>query len=216
MLRLRLCFEKTGRAIYLSHLDLMRTFQRAFFRARIRVWHTEGFNPQLYLSMVQPLSLGFHGFRELMDVQWEEGAWEDLPERLNAALPEGIRVLSCWEAKDKAKLVSMAEYRLRLTYDNGVGENECLGLIQFYGQEQILVMKKTKRGQGEADIRPQIIKMEGHLVDEHTVELTAFLAAGTTVLNPSYLVSALPEHMRPDFCEISRMGLYREDFSELR
>lgn len=216
MLRLRLCFEKTGRAIYLSHLDLMRTFQRAFFRARIRAWHTEGFNPQLYLSMVQPLSLGFHGFRELMDVQWEEGDWTDLPERLNQALPEGIRVLSCWEARDKAKLVALAEYRLKLTYDAGVGEEKRQALVRFYSQEEIKVLKKTKRGQGEADIRPQIKKLEAALLDGHTVELTTFLDAGGTVLNPNYLVAALPEELRPDFAEISRMGLYREDFSEIR
>ena len=40
----RLLFSKTGRAKYISHLDLMRTFQRAFARAHIQIKHTEGFS----------------------------------------------------------------------------------------------------------------------------------------------------------------------------
>ena len=42
----RLLFEKTGDAVYLSHLDLMRVFQRAFKRADIMIWHSQGFSPQ--------------------------------------------------------------------------------------------------------------------------------------------------------------------------
>ena len=47
----RLLFSKTGRAKYISHLDLMRTFQRAFARAGIQIKHTEGFNPHPFVSI---------------------------------------------------------------------------------------------------------------------------------------------------------------------
>ena len=55
----RIQFIKTGRARYISHLDLMRTFQRAFLRAGLHVKHTEGFNPHAYVSIALPLSVGF-------------------------------------------------------------------------------------------------------------------------------------------------------------
>ena len=47
----RLLFEKTGDAVYLSHLDLMRVFQRAFKRADIMIWHSQGFSPRAYVSI---------------------------------------------------------------------------------------------------------------------------------------------------------------------
>ena len=54
----RLLFEKTGDAVYLSHLDLMRVFQRAFKRADIMIWHSQGFSPRAYVSIALPLSVG--------------------------------------------------------------------------------------------------------------------------------------------------------------
>ena len=55
----RLLFSKTGRAKYISHLDLMRTFQRAFARAKIAIKHTEGFHPHPFVSIALPLSVGY-------------------------------------------------------------------------------------------------------------------------------------------------------------
>ena len=54
----RLLFEKTGDAVYLSHLDLMRVFQRAFKRADIMIWHSQGFSPRAYVSIALPLPVG--------------------------------------------------------------------------------------------------------------------------------------------------------------
>ena len=45
--KLRLRFEKTGRAVYISHLDLMHTMQRVFSRAGFELKYSEGFNPHL-------------------------------------------------------------------------------------------------------------------------------------------------------------------------
>ena len=55
----RLLFSKAGTARYISHLDLMRTFQRAFARAGISIKHTEGFHPHPFVSIPLPLSVGF-------------------------------------------------------------------------------------------------------------------------------------------------------------
>ena len=54
----RLFFSKKGRAVYISHLDLLRTMQRALKRAGIPVWYSEGFNPRIYLNF--PLALLYH------------------------------------------------------------------------------------------------------------------------------------------------------------
>ena len=74
----RIFFEKKGRAIYISHLDLMRTMQRALKRSGLPVWFTEGFNPRLYLNFPLALSLGTTGEREPMDIAVVEEIGLDL------------------------------------------------------------------------------------------------------------------------------------------
>ncbi|MDR3206846.1 MAG: TIGR03936 family radical SAM-associated protein, partial [Oscillospiraceae bacterium] len=67
MLKARISFAKTGRARYISHLDLMRTLQRSFARAGLPLGYTEGFNPHPYLSVARPLPVGVAGLGELAD-----------------------------------------------------------------------------------------------------------------------------------------------------
>ena len=65
--KMRLRFEKTGRAIYISHLDMMRTMQRVFARAGLELKYSEGFNPHPQISIALPLSVGTGSLCEIMD-----------------------------------------------------------------------------------------------------------------------------------------------------
>ena len=92
--KLRLRFSKTGRAVYLSHRDLMRTMQRAFLRAGYPLKYSEGFNPHPQISIALPLSVGTASRCEVMDFKLKQDAdLTELPARLTAVMPEGIRVL---------------------------------------------------------------------------------------------------------------------------
>ena len=103
MSKLRLRFRKTGRAIYISHLDLMKTVQRGFSRAGYDLKYSEGFNPRPQLSIALPLSVGMGSVCELMDFKLRnEADLTELPERLTAALPEGIEVTEVYEPQRKA------------------------------------------------------------------------------------------------------------------
>lgn len=64
---IRLVFSKTGRARYMSHLDLNRAMIRALRRAKLPVWYTEGFNRHPYVTFAAPLSLGYEGLHETME-----------------------------------------------------------------------------------------------------------------------------------------------------
>ena len=95
--KLRLRFEKTGRAVYISHLDLMAVMQRAFARADLPLKFSEGFNPHPQISILLPLSVGIASICELMDFRLlEERDLKTLPERLTAVLPDGIRALEAY------------------------------------------------------------------------------------------------------------------------
>lgn len=90
----RMRFMKTGRAKYISHLDLIRCLQRAVCRAKLPAAYSEGFHPHMQTSFATTLPLGFIGTGELMDLELSEPLpCETVMERLNAVLPEGIRIL---------------------------------------------------------------------------------------------------------------------------
>ena len=108
----RLLFEKTGDAVYLSHLDLMRIFQRAFRRADILIWHSQGFSPRAYVSIALPLSVGVESRCEILDFEIEDGSADlaKLPELLNRTMPAGIRVLRAYERRSRRCLPRMRSW----------------------------------------------------------------------------------------------------------
>ena len=175
--KLRLRFEKTGRAIYISHLDLMTTMQRAFARADVMLKYSEGFNPHPLISILLPLSVGTGSMCELMDFRLREESFlaadsaEDgmaaersrdrlavflkkLPERLNDVLPEGIRVQDAYPAERKGAGLKWLEVEGTMEYDRCCPPPEALA--EFFSRESIPVEKKTKRGMGTIDLRPAI------------------------------------------------------------
>lgn len=89
---LRALFEKTGTAVWISHLDLMRLFQRAFARANLPLKHTQGFNPRPSVSIALPLSVGLESVCELLDFEVEGNFTpEEITKRLNETLIDGVR-----------------------------------------------------------------------------------------------------------------------------
>lgn len=151
----RIFFEKKGRAIYISHLDLMRTMQRALKRSGLPVWFTEGFNPRLYLNFPLALSLGTTGEREPMDIAVvEDISLDKIADRLNAVCPEGIRIVGAAYPVHPNKDIGWAEYESQLS---GNAEELKKALESYLAQDSIKVMKHSKkRGMVEVDIKPHI------------------------------------------------------------
>ena len=119
MTKFRLRFSKTGRAVYISHLDLMRTIQRAFLRAGYPLKYSEGFNPHAIISILLPLSVGTASKCELMDFTLAADTdMSSLPEILTQAMPEGITALEAYLVERKGKELKWLEVEGVLEYDN--------------------------------------------------------------------------------------------------
>ncbi|MDR0987553.1 MAG: TIGR03936 family radical SAM-associated protein [Ruminococcus sp.] len=90
----RIIFSKADTAVYISHLDVMRTFTRAFRRAKTPIYYTEGYTKRPLLVFPYPLSLGIGGEKEILDIKTtvEIPDVNDFMTRLNAVLANGIRV----------------------------------------------------------------------------------------------------------------------------
>ena len=217
--KLRLRFRKTGRAVYISHLDLMQTMQRAFFRAGYALGYSEGFNPHPLLSIALPLSVGTGSECELMDFRLREDAdLAALPARLTAALPEGIEILEAYEFTRKAAELKWLRVRGVFEYDERDPAAMSEALTDFYARGEIVITKKTKRGQGETDIRPSIREI-AFSVDGPDVTLEALISAQNPTLNPELLAEALRQlkpEIAPDFARFIRIETYDSELQLFR
>jgi len=93
--KMNVVFSKTGDMKYLSHLDLLRLFQRALRRAGLRAALTQGFNPHMRITIKRALKLGLESGGEDADFMLKESiSPSDFIKRLNAKLPEGVKVLN--------------------------------------------------------------------------------------------------------------------------
>lgn len=186
---IRLVFSKTGRARYISHLDLNRAMIRAIRRAALPIWYTEGFNRHPYVTFAAPLSLGYEGERETMDLRLQEPMdLEELVRRLNGAMPEGLRILSAAPAVMKAGEAVLARYRLSI----GCDPEKVRALLE---RETIPVEKRTKKKTMKTvDLKP-VVETSGAVVSEGETG-TALLelelpCGGDLSVNPSLLIDAL-------------------------
>ncbi len=187
MKNVRIVFSKTGRAKYVSHLDLMRTMTRAVRRAAIPLWYTEGFNRHPYLTFAAPLSLGYEGLRETMDIRLEEDMdYGLLVQRLSDALPEGICAVSAAEAVDKVKELTAAVYQITFACSADV-------VSDMLSQPAILVEKRTKKKTMKTiDIRPYFDKAAVEAAGENQCVMTVTLPCGSDEnINPGLFLTAL-------------------------
>lgn len=190
---IRVFFEKRDRAKYISHLDITRCFSRAISRTDIPVWYTEGFNPRIYMTFPLPISLGYESRCESLDIRLidENYPLERVTQELNKVLPEGILIIYTALPEQKPEAISRAEYTLSVESDQPGRVQEAFAT--FAGREAILVMKRSKKGQREVDIKPmfQVVSTEeqpGLLV------MKLRLAAGlTSNLSPTLLMDAFAQ-----------------------
>ena len=121
MAKLRLIFSKEGRAVYISHLDLMRTFQRVFMREGLILKHSQGFHPHPIISFALPLSVGQSSRCEILDFEvMSDTDGAGLAQRLNAGLPEGIKATDCYVPERPVKELAALRARVEFIYDAGV------------------------------------------------------------------------------------------------
>lgn len=209
---LRLLFEKTGNAVFISHLDLMRLFQRAFKRAGLPLTHTQGFNPRPSVSIALPLSVGVQSRCELLDftLDTDDVDVEKLPQMLNEKLIPGVRVRKAYADGRKLKDLTHMAVAVRLTYDKGLPEGAVDAISHLFRKESIVVPKKGKNGIVDQDIVPLIRKISVES-EGNQVILNATVCCQNPTLNPTQLSAAvemyLPE-LQPDVCTCERLEVY--------
>lgn len=211
----RLLFEKKGNAVWISHLDIMRVFQRAFKRAGLPLKHTQGFNPRPSVSIALPLSVGIESSCELLDFELDayDISCQEICSRLNSVLIDGVSVLDVYEQGRKIRELSLLQCYISLVYDNGVPDTAVTELEALFCRPSLIVPKKTKNGIVDQDILPMIQNIAIDTVGKNTVVMNGVISCQNPTLNPAQLVLAVGRelpHLKPDFSKIRRVEVYND------
>ena len=209
----RALFEKTGKAVYISHLDLMRLFQRAFKRAGLPLTHTQGFNPRPSVSIALPLSLGVESVCELLDFDLEGDTIDNalIREKLNESLVEGVRVLQVYDTGAKIGKIAYLDCIVSLEYDRELPGDAPVQLENLFRRDELIVEKKGKNGVTEQNIIPMIRSMEVIQETDREITLKARICCQNPTLNPMQLTAAIEKYLpdlAPDFTVCSRVEIF--------
>lgn len=216
----RLFYSKTGSAKYISHLDTMRAFQRAFRRCRdLDFWYTEGFNPHLYLTFALPLSLGYESGAETVDFRLASHVpYREVVEKLNAVLPAGFKAYKAAKPVMNAKVIRFADYNISFTADGIDPEVVLAEWYRCFTRESVTVKKFTKRGAEDVDLKAgEKIKLSKLKQFENRFCFKARLVSGVELnINPNLVLQAFREfcEIEPQDVEIKRVAVYNGKMEE--
>lgn len=203
---LRASFEKSGRAVFISHLDLVRTMQRAVKRSGLPVWYTQGFNPRIYLNFPLALSLGVVGKREFMDFAvTEEVDLKRAGELLNGAMPDGLKILGVDKPVHENKEVAFAEYMIK--FRGGASAEEMLSALEKMLSMEIIEVDKHSKSKGtvKLDIKPYIDIISAEPAAD-VLKINIRLPAGLSLnINSNVFVDAFSS-----LCGINFENIYAE------
>ncbi|HHV99912.1 MAG TPA: DUF2344 domain-containing protein [Clostridiaceae bacterium] len=213
---LRIKFLRGEEVKYISHLDLMKVFERALRRARLPVAYSQGFNPHPEMIFGLPLSVGVTSEAEYADFGLEGNVSPaDFMRRLNAQLPAGLKVLEAKKkfAKDNIMAsITMASYRITVSAE-GHFDREFLQekINDFIERPTIIVKKETKSKVRDVDIKPMIHQLCLGDSEEGTFTVNSLLSAGSSAnLKPELLYDAFADTFGPGIKlkAIHRTGLF--------
>ncbi len=156
MKTVRIFFKKTGRLKFISHLDMTRVMARLITKSKIPVWYTEGFNQHVYMNFAVPLSLGFEGIYEILEIRLTDDNYsnEDCLTALQSVAMPDLEFVAVKDPLKPMKDISFAEFCLDFG-DKAQSIRE--KVIGFLGRDSIICQKKGKKGKlREIDIIPKI------------------------------------------------------------
>jgi radical SAM-linked protein len=207
-LKLRIKYEKTGVLRFIGHLDVMRFFQKAIRRAKLDVAYSKGFSPHQIISFAAPMPLNMTSEGEYFDGEFNSvTTTEDMLQRLNAVMPEGIKVRDIVilpdDAKNSMSIVSASDYYIYPNEESEENHMEQLSAsIDCLNQlDKIEILKKTKTKEELSDIKPYIYDLK-----KYQDGIYMLLASGSKMnLKPELVVEAL--------CKAAGIQYDRYDYS---
>lgn len=206
MRTVRVFYKKKGRMKFISHLDMTRFMSRLITKSKIPVWYTEGFNRHIYMNFAVPLSLGFEGLYEILEIRIIDDSFsnKDCLNALNKVTVDGIEFMSVCDQKQNMKDIGFAEYKLY--FDEAVSEK----LQAFLNSDSILCEKKGKKGKiKEIDLIP---KIKSFSIQDNVLTVT-LVAGNEDNLNPTLVMDTFfsQTQTEPIFYSVERTAILNKN-----
>ena len=228
-MKIRIKFRKTGIMKFIGHLDVMRYFQKAIRRADVEICYSGGFSPHQIMSFAAPLGVGITSNGEYVDIEVHStGTTAEMLERLNAVMAEGFEIAEYKLLPDTAAnaMSSVAAADYTLTFRPGYEPEEESAeewfkkLTAFFDQPQVMVLKKTKMGEKEMDLKPLIYDL-GVIAGNDAAQSQLFMKISTgsaSNIKPELLLDAyyeaLGKERSPFAFMVQREEVYADQASE--
>ncbi len=211
---------------FIGHLDIMRYFQKVMRRADINIRYSEGFSPHQIMSFAAPLGVGLTGSGEYLDIEvLSTDSSAECVRRMNDTMVDGMHILSYRLLPDDAvnamSLVAACDYtiRLRAGYGEKLGMTDAQfmsGLVAFIDHGNLNIVKKTKKGEREMDLRPFIYE---HTLTEDGEGIFLRLCSGSTNnIKPELVLEAYCASLGKEFpafgFAINREEVYADQGNE--
>ncbi|MCI9627446.1 MAG: DUF2344 domain-containing protein [Clostridia bacterium] len=191
-------FSKNRRVQYVSHLDTLRVFERAMRRAKLPASYSQGFHPHPLITFAQPLGVGISSKSELVEIAFDRPLCVGEQERFSQSMPEGFGILNYCENEKKSPFAALEWAAYEICITTAISQKR---LEDFMKQEEILMLKRSKKGEKQVNIRPMIQSLE--LVPwENATVLKAVLKAGQPSLKPELLLQALEQYIQGSALEV--------------
>ena len=204
VLKARIKFRKYGAMKFIGHLDIMRFFQKVMRRADVPIAFTGGYSPHMIMSFANPLGVGVTSDGEYFDIELaEEIDMQEAVARMNQVMVEGIEVVNMVQISDEKKrtgmsIVAAADYLSTLRHGE-FPENWKEKAEGFMDQEEITILKKTKKSEKETNIKPMIYKFG---IQDDAVYMQ--VATGSVEnLKPEVVMQAFCQYLGMDIEEIA-------------
>jgi len=192
---IRFHFERTGRLRFTSHLDMLRTFQRAFLRAKTPIAYSQGFNPHPEFVIGMPLGVGTTSEAEYADLGMDTKIpISDFICALNTKLPDGLRIIAAEYKNNKENIMgNINELRCVIKFEEQVDKQKLSDALNLMlGRDEILIEKSSKKGTKVVEIRSKIRDAQ---VSEEGEILLRCDAGSHSNLSPELFVEALKKEM---------------------
>ncbi|MFW6001070.1 MAG: TIGR03936 family radical SAM-associated protein [Halanaerobium sp.] len=196
-MKYRIKFEKLENLMYISHLEIMKTFRTTIRRAELPVSFSQGFNPHIILAMGPPLAVGLISHGEYFDLDLKIKISEkEIVERLNSFSPKDLNFLKAVEIPDDIRslssLLDTAVYIFNFDFKNLSSlDQEKQMLEKFLDQEEIMIIRhRRKKSDRKIDLKKRIFSAE---VLEKNIWRFAVVTGSRGNLRPEELHRALKQ-----------------------